>query len=51
MIYQFVVNFIGEVPEQFEFVYTILTTILALMFFGTFTSLFYWVLHLVKGAR
>ena len=48
-LYQFVVDFVGEVPEQFTFVYVILTIILSLMFFGTFSTLFYWVLRLIRG--
>ena len=48
-LYQFVVDFVGEVPEQFTFVYIILTIILSLVIFGTFSTLFYWVLRLVRG--
>ena len=48
-LYQFVVDFVGVVPEQFTFVYVILTIILSLMFFGTFSTLFYWVLRLIRG--
>ena len=48
-MYQFVVDFVGTVPEQFTFIYTILTAILSIIIFGTFSSLFYWVLRLVKG--
>ena len=51
MIYQFVVDFVGEVPEQFQFIYIVLTGIISLMFFGTFSSLFYFVLRLVRGVR
>ena len=50
-IYEFVVSFVGEVPEQFEFIYTILTCILSISIFGTFSSLFYFVLKLFKGGR
>ena len=50
-IYDFVKSFVGEVPEQFEFVYTILTTIFSIMIFGAFSSLYYFVLRLFKGGR
>lgn len=48
-LYQFVVDFVGPVPDPFTFIYTILTAILSLMIFGTFSSLFYWALRLVRG--
>ena len=48
-MYQFVVNFVGEVPEYYQFIYTILTLVLSLTFFGTFVSIFYWILKLVRG--
>lgn len=48
-IYDFVVSFMGPIPEQFEFVYTIITTILSIMILGAFTSLYYFVIKLVKG--
>lgn len=48
-MYQFVVDFIGVVPEEFEFVYTILTIILGIAILGTFTSVFYFVLRLIRG--
>ena len=48
-MYQFVVDFVGEVPSQFEFIYTILTLIISITIFGTFSSLFYFVLKLVRG--
>ena len=38
-IYDFVVSFIGTVPEQFEFIYAILTLIISILLVGTFTSL------------
>lgn len=38
-IYEFVVSFIGTVPEQFEFIYSILTLIISILLVGTFTSL------------
>ena len=50
-IYEFVVSFVGTVPEQFEFVYTIITTIFCIMLLGAFSSLFYFVLRLFKGGR
>lgn len=50
-IYEFVVNFVGVVPEQFEFVYTILTAILSLIILSTLPSLFYFVLRLFRGGR
>ena len=49
LMYQFIVDFIGEVPTQFSFVYTILTLILSIAILGTFTSLFYFVLRLIRG--
>jgi hypothetical protein len=48
-MYQFVVDFIGEVPEQFTFIYVILTLALSVVFFGTFSTLFYWILRLIRG--
>ena len=50
-IYDFVVSFVGEVPEQFIFIYSILTLIISISIFGTFSSLFYFVLRLVRGVR
>ena len=50
-MYEFVVNFVGEVPEQFTFIYSILTLILSITIFGTFSSLFYFVLRLVRGVH
>lgn len=48
-MYQFVVNFIGTLPEEFTFIYTILTLALSLLFFSVFVNVFYWVLHLIRG--
>ena len=48
-MYDFVVNFVGEVPENFIFIYSILTLIISLFVFGVFISLFYFVLKLVRG--
>lgn len=50
-MYEFVVSFVGEVPQQFEFIYSILTLILSITIFGTFSSLFYFVLRLVRGVH
>lgn len=50
-LYEFVVSFVGEVPEQFEFIYSILTLIISLSVIGTFSSLFYFVLRLVRGVH
>lgn len=50
-IYEFIVSFVGPVPEQFEFIYTILTAILSLIILGILPSLFYFVLHLFRGGR
>lgn len=50
-IYEFVVSFVGTIPEQFEFVYTILTLILSLIILGTLPSIFYFVLRLFRGGR
>lgn len=38
-IYEFVVSFIGQVPEQFTFIYSILTLIISILLVGTFTSI------------
>jgi len=38
-IYEFVVSFVGEVPESFTFIYSILTLIISILVLGTFTSL------------
>lgn len=48
-MYQFVVDFIGTVPEQFQFIYVILTLVLSIIFFGTFSTLFYFILRLLRG--
>lgn len=48
-MYQFVVDFIGEVPEHFAFVYTLVTVIISITVFGSFISLFYWVLRFIRG--
>lgn len=50
-IYEFVVSFVGTVPEQFEFIYVILTAILSLIILGTLPSLFYFILRLIRGGR
>ena len=50
-LYEFVVSFIGTVPSAFEFIYTIITCILAISMIGTFSSLFYFVLRIFKGGR
>ena len=50
-LYEFVVSFIGEVPEVFEFIYIIITCILAISMIGTFSSLFYFVLKIFRGGR
>ena len=50
-IYEFVVSFVGEVPEQFEFIYTILTGLLSFIILGTLPSIFYFVLRLFRGGR
>ena len=50
-MYEFVVSFVGEVPEQFTFIYSILTLILSITIFGTFSSLFYFVLRLMRGVH
>ncbi len=48
-MYQFVVDFIGEVPENFTFIYTLVTVIISITIFGSFTSLFYFVLRTIRG--
>ena len=48
-MYQFVVDFVGPVPENFTFIYTFLTGVLGIAIIGSFTSLFYFVLRLVRG--
>ena len=48
-MYDFIVNFVGEVPEQFEFVYTILTISMGIAIIGTFTGIFYFGLRLIRG--
>lgn len=48
-IYDFVVSFVGDVPTQFEFIYSILTLIISISIFGTFSSLFYFVLRFIRG--
>lgn len=50
-MYQFIVNFIGEVPENFEFIYIIITGILGIAIIGSFTSIFYFILRLIRGVN
>lgn len=50
-IYDFIVSFVGPVPEQFQFIYTILTTILSLIILGILPTIFYSVLKLFRGGR
>ena len=50
-MYDFVVSFVGEVPEQFTFIYTVLTLIISVMIFGTFSSLFYYIFRFSRGGR
>ena len=50
-IYEFVVSFVGEVPEQFTFIYTILTAILSMTIFSTFSSIWYFAVRLFRGGR
>lgn len=48
-LYNFVVSFVGEVPQEFQFIYTILTLVISVTIFGTFSSLFYFILKLIRG--
>lgn len=48
-MYQFIVDFIGEVPENFEFIYVIMTGILGVAVLGSFTSIFYFIERLIRG--
>lgn len=48
-MYQFVVDFVGQVPDEFNFIYTILTLIISISIIGAFTSIFYFILRLIKG--
>ena len=50
-MYQFIIDFIGEVPENFEFIYVILTGILSIAVIGSFTSVFYFILRLIRGVN
>lgn len=50
-IYEFVVSFVGEVPEAFTFIYVILTAILSLIIIGTLPSILYFILRLFRGGR
>lgn len=50
-MYQFIVDFIGEVPENFEFIYVILTGVLSIAVIGSFTSIFYFILRLIRGVN
>ena len=49
-MYEFVQGLIGTVPEEFAFVYTIVTIILSIAIIGSFTSIFYFILRLIRGA-
>lgn len=50
-MYQFIVDFVGPVPENFEFIYVILAGILGIAVIGSFTSIFYFVLRLIRGVN
>ena len=50
-MYDFIVDFVGTVPSEFTFVYTILTIILSITILATFTHFFYFFLELFKGVR
>lgn len=43
-MYDFIVDFIGVVPDEFAFVYVILTLIFSIAIIGTFTHFFYFLL-------
>lgn len=48
-MYDFIVDFIGTVPTEFTFIYSILTLILSIAIIGTFCSVFYFALRLLRG--
>lgn len=50
-MYDFIVGLVGEVPENFEFIYVILTGILSIAVIGSFTSIFYFILRLMRGVN
>lgn len=47
-MYDFIVDFVGTVPTEFTFIYTILTITLSIAILGTFCSIFYFILHLIR---
>lgn len=49
-MYEFITGLVGEVPENFEFIYIILTGVLSIAVIGSFTSIFYFVLRLIRGS-
>ena len=50
-LYDAIVSLIGTLPEEFEFIYAILTLVVALMIVSVFSSLFYFVLRFIRGGR
>lgn len=47
-MYDFIVDFVGTIPTEFTFIYTILTLILSIAVLATFTSIFYFVLRFLR---
>lgn len=48
-LYDAIVQLIGTLPTEFEFIYAIVTTVVALMIVSTLSSLFYVILKIVRG--
>ena len=48
-MYDFIVDLVGVVPTEFTFIYTILTLIMSICIIGSFCSIFYFVLRLIRG--
>lgn len=47
-MYQLVQDLVGELPTEFEFIYSILTLVLALLVISFLFQLFYIPIHLIK---
>lgn len=48
-MYDMIVNLIGELPQEFTFIYSILTLVLAMLIITFLFQLFYIPINMVKG--
>lgn len=49
VIYDFIVSFVGTLPDEFSFIYAILTLVLSMLILSFLFSLFYLPLQIFKG--